>query len=64
VREYVVDRREPGGIVADRDNLPQAKTLDDRFKIANPGTLPLDQNAAVTGLRCPFVVRRPSPLEL
>jgi hypothetical protein len=37
--------------VADRDNLPQAKTLDDRFKVANPGTLPLDQNAAVTGMQ-------------
>jgi transcriptional regulator with XRE-family HTH domain len=31
-------------------------------KGANSRALPIDENPAVAGLRCPFVVRRPSPL--
>ena len=30
---------------------------------AKPGRLPVDQSSAPTGLRCPFVVRRLSPLK-
>jgi hypothetical protein len=34
VRERVVDRRDPGRIVGDRDDLSQAQTFNDRFKVA------------------------------
>src|SRR2546423_1147305 len=34
MRERVIECRHTGGIVSDRDDLPQAQTLDNRFKVA------------------------------